>query len=198
MSLLVESIKILNGKCYNLALHEARANRSRREVFGLGEKCYLKKHIHIPEAFVHGLVKCRIIYGEQIQEVSFSHYRIRDIQNVKVVETTDLTYDHKWVNRPALDELFRLRQSCDEIIIVNNGLVTDGYYYNLVFEKQGHFYTPKSPLLRGIQREVLLKKGKIALCDIAVEDITMYDKVHYINALTKLNEATIKVADITW
>lgn len=196
MSLLVESIKILNGRCYNLALHEARLNRSRFEVFGISDKCHLMQYIQVPEAYSYGLVKCRVIYDSDIREITYSHYQIRKIQSVKIVETENLNYEYKWIDRSQLDELFNQRCDADEIIIVNNGLVTDGYYYNLVFEKDGHFFTPKSPLLHGIQRASLFNKGKIEILDILGSDIAVFDKVHYINALTPLGKIVVDIRNV--
>jgi 4-amino-4-deoxychorismate lyase len=193
MSLLVESIKILNGRCYHLALHETRANHSRYKVFGVKDKLQLKQHIQIPEAYRYGLVKCRVTYDTQIQGISFSHYHIKDIRNIKIVETENLNYEYKWIERSQLDELFNQRQDADEIIIVNNGLVTDGYYYNLVFENDGRFFTPKTPLLHGVQRASLLKRHKIEMCDITKEEILTYDYVHYINALTPLGRIVVDI-----
>ena len=196
MSLLVESIKILNGRCYNLALHEARMNRSRFAVFGMEDRCNLKQFIQIPEAYMHGLVKCRVVYDSQIQEITYGHYQIRTIRSVKIINTENHKYEHKWANRPQLDLLFDQRQDADEIIIVNNGLVTDGYYYNLVFERDGRFFTPKTPLLHGIQRASLLHKVKIEPRDILGSDIGMYDKIHYINALTPLGKIAVDILNV--
>jgi 4-amino-4-deoxychorismate lyase len=193
MSLLVESIKILNGRCYHLALHEARANHSRYKVFGVKDKLQLKQHIQVPETYRHGLVKCRVTYDTQIQGISFNHYHIRDIRNIKIVETKDLHYADKWEQRTDLDVLYAKRQDADEIMIINNGLVTDGYYYNLVFEKDGRFFTPKTPLLQGVQRASLLKRHKIEMCDITKEEILTYDNIHYINALTPLGRIVVDI-----
>jgi 4-amino-4-deoxychorismate lyase len=196
MSQLVESIKILNGRCYNLALHESRLNRSRFEVFGISDKCHLMQYIQVPEAYSYGLVKCRVIYDSDIREITYSHYQIRKIQSVKIVETENLNYEYKWIDRSQLDELFNQRCDADEIIIVNNGLVTDGYYYNLVFEKDGRFFTPKTPLLHGIQRASLFNKGKIEILDILGSDIAVFDKVHYINALTPLGKIVVDIRNV--
>lgn len=194
MSLLVESIKILNGRCYNLALHEARMNRSRFAVFGMEDRCNLKQFIQIPEAYMHGLVKCRVVYDSQIQEITYGHYQIRTIRSVKIINTENHKYEHKWANRPQLDLLFDQRQDADEIIIVNNGLVTDGYYYNLVFERDGRYFTPKTPLLQGVQRSLLLKRNKIEIRNITKEEIYTYGSVHYINALTPLGKIAIPIS----
>ena len=196
MSLLVESIKILNGRCYLLALHEARMRKAQSELYGIQNSIHLHKYIQIPEVFKEGLVKCRIEYDTQIRDVQFLRYSVRTIRNAKTVVSDEINYPYKFVNRPQLDALFSLRENCDEIIIIKNGLVTDAYYYNLVFEKEKRFYTPAIPLLKGIQRENLLNCNKIISTDIPADHIHNYESIHFINALTKLNKCTILPSQI--
>ena len=57
MSQLVESIKIFNGKVYNIAGHEKRANLARLELFGRIDPLNIGKNINIPAEFSTGLVK---------------------------------------------------------------------------------------------------------------------------------------------
>lgn len=196
MSLLVESIKILNGRCYLLALHEARMRKAQSELYGIKASINLHKYIQIPDVFKQGLIKCRIMYDAQIRDVQFLHYSVRTIQNAKLVVSSDVNYPYKFVLRPSLDALYALRENCDEIIIIKNGLVTDAYYYNLVFEKENQFYTPAIPLLHGIQRENLLTSNKIISTDVPVDHIHDYERIHFINALTRINECSISPSQI--
>lgn len=191
MSHLVESIKIYNGKIYNLGLHEARLNRSRMELFGCAHVIRLRKMIEIPDDHKFGLVKCRVEYSEDVTEITFNHYNVRNIQTVKVVESSKLDYSHKWVERVALDNLYQKRHHCDEIMIIQNGLVTDAYYYNLIFEKNNSLYTPSTPLLHGVQREKLLAKGRVGVLEIPISAILNFDKIHFINALTPMGHIVI-------
>lgn len=193
---LVESIKILNGRCYNLSLHEARANRSRKELFHLDTPIHLKYFIDIPEAFQHGLVKCRIVYDTNVRQVTYHEYAVRNIHALKLIFSDHINYHHKFVERSELDHLFSQKGDCDEIIIVKHGWVTDAYYYNLVFEKNGRFYTPLHPLLPGVQRQKLLNIGHISAIAIHHDNIQEYDQVHLINALTTLHQITLKTNQI--
>ncbi|MBK8348820.1 MAG: hypothetical protein IPL08_14840 [Saprospiraceae bacterium] len=72
---MVESIKILNGRIYNLRLHEERANLTRKQLYGLSRALDLRSNIIIPEEYKKGLVKCRIIYREAVHQVSFQPYQ---------------------------------------------------------------------------------------------------------------------------
>jgi 4-amino-4-deoxychorismate lyase len=197
MSLLVESIKIYNGRIYNIALHEARANQARAALWGINQKIDLRKHIIIPDTCKTGLVKCRVSYDTSIREITFVPYSVRQIKTLKIIETDeDLHYSYKWADRPQLDRLYGLRDDCDEIIIVQHGLVTDAYYYNLVFEKDGRYITPMTPLLAGVQRAHLLKIGKITPIEIGVSQIDEYNRIHLINALTPMGEIVVERSDV--
>ena len=63
MSLLIESIKIFNGRIYNLRRHENRIQRSRVALISKDvTPISLRSHIEIPSDLRQGLVKCRIVY----------------------------------------------------------------------------------------------------------------------------------------
>ena len=63
--------------------------------------------------------------------------------------------------RGKLNELFAKKGSCDDVIIVRNGLITDSSYANLIFFDGREWITPKVPLLEGTCRARLLASGKI-------------------------------------
>jgi 4-amino-4-deoxychorismate lyase len=197
MSLLLESIKILNGKVYNLTLHEQRANRSRKMLFGIERPLNLRKAIVVPEKFKTGLVKCRVIYGENIETVSFSFYDKRKINSAKVIIEDNVPYDHKYVIRKELDALYAKREHHDEIIITKNGMVTDAYYFNLVFEREGKYFTSDTPLLQGIQREKLILSQKVQEIPIHIDEISSYERLHFVNALNPLGRNVLEVAQIS-
>ena len=182
---------------YNIALHEARANQARAALWGINQKIDLRKHIIIPDTCKTGLVKCRVSYDTSIREITFVPYSVRQIKTLKIIETDeDLHYSYKWADRPQLDRLYGLRDDCDEIIIVQHGLVTDAYYYNLVFEKDGRYFTPMKPLLAGVQRARLLNSGKITPIEIAAAHICDYDSIHLINALTPMGRIMVEMCDV--
>jgi 4-amino-4-deoxychorismate lyase len=198
MSLLLESIKVINGKVCNLPFHERRANRSRKILFGLARPLNLKKAIVVPEEFKKGLVKCRMIYGESIESVSFIPYSAKKIHSAKIIVSDQVSYSHKYEKRPELDDLYSKKGDHDEIIIIKNGFVTDAYYYNVVFEKNGKFITSDTPLLRGIQRERLIHSKKVQVIPIRIEDISSFDRVHFVNALNGLGKCVIPVSQVSY
>ncbi len=184
MSRLVESIKIQGGKIWNAGLHEARANRSRGQLFGTTSPLGLAPSIQPYLTDLKGTYKCRVLFRESVEDIQLTPYSIRIISSAMLVTADGTDYPHKYEDRSQLDALFSLRGSCDEIILVKNGLITDAYYYNLLFEKNGRLFTPATPVLMGIQRQKLISKGLVTETDIPATEIGIYDRIHFINALT--------------
>ena len=67
MSLLVESVKVKDGRLYNLGYHSERFNRTRKELFDIGLNIDLNNKIIIPAYARKGLFKCRIEYDDHIR-----------------------------------------------------------------------------------------------------------------------------------
>ena len=62
-------------------------------------------------------------------------------------------------------------------------------YTNLIFKDKNALFTPKIPLLNGVQREYLLKSKIIKAKSILHKDIQKFEGVYLINAMMPLNEA---------
>ncbi len=182
---LVESIQIQNGQMPLLAYHEARIRQTRKVLLGIDKTLPISEAICNFGPFTEGLFKCRLVYNAQIEEIIVQPYQIRKITSIKLLEDNEITYDYKFLERPELDDLYDQRGNHDEIMIVRNGLVTDAYYYNFIFEKDGKWYTPASPLLKGCRRAALLEEGVLNKADITVQSIHEYDRIHLINAMTE-------------
>ena len=60
MSLLVETIRIENGKILNISFHNERMIRSLYKIYGLMTKPDLEKIIEVPESAKQGIYKCRV------------------------------------------------------------------------------------------------------------------------------------------
>lgn len=127
-----------------------------------------------------------MIYGDKIQKVQLLPYRIKHVSSLKIIEAGDLSYEVKWLERSQLEKCYQKKGDCDDIILLKNGLVTDAYYANLLFLQKGKWFTPKSPLLHGVQRQILLETKKIKAIDIPAKDIKKFTKVKLINAMLDL------------
>lgn len=184
---LIESIRLIDGQFYHLDLHSARMNRScdalniTHETYDL--EAYLSKYDYPKD----GTYKCRILYDTRIKTIHFQHYWPKQVNSLQVVYADQIEYSIKTLQRNTLNYYHCLRRFRDDIVIVKNGFVTDSYYGNLLFLKNGNWYTPKTHLLGGVQRSYLLEQGLIEEMEIHVSDIRKFEKVKIINAMLDLD-----------
>jgi len=198
MSLLIESIKLLDGEFHNLFYHEQRMNRSLRALCGADDNIDLEKFLANVEPPPQGLFKCRIVYDEATREVEFIPYEPKPLYNLRVVEHDRVSYEYKYVDRKVLNRLFELRKGCDDILIVKRGYVTDASYANIVFRRGKNWYTPWSALLKGTQRKKLLDTNVIQEEEIRAEDIASFETFKLINALLEFDGPEIDVSNIVF
>ncbi len=187
MSLLIETISCIDGKLQNLFWHTARVNKSRLVLFNTTNKLSLEK-TPLPDFVKKGDWKCRILYDQKINGVSFEPYMAKEISTLKLIES-DVEYGHKYEDRSALDELYQQRESADEIIIIKHGLVTDTSIANVLLFDGQNWITPDSPLLEGTMRAELLSKKIVAPKKVKVADLLTYKKIMLINAMNPFNES---------
>ncbi len=191
--LLIESICIKNQQVQLLEYHNQRANMARSALYKKAEMLDLGKVIDVAEA-KESIVKCRIVYGDKIESVAYQPYELRPIRSLKVIEIDDTwNYDHKYLDRDQLDVYFSQRGSADDMIMIQNGLVTDSYYGNLAFLKNGMWYTPEKPLLKGTKRARLIDQEQIIQQHITQEQITSYESVRIFNAMIEFGQIELSV-----
>ncbi|MBK8699248.1 MAG: aminotransferase class IV [Saprospiraceae bacterium] len=195
MSQLVESIWIRNGRIHNMTFHQARYATTYFNLFGRLARTTLRRLIDA-RALAFDDVKCRILYDKSGAGVSYEKYERKPIETIRVLTDDQIEYPYKFLARPNLDALFQQRGDADEIAIVKNGLFTDAYYYNLVFENRDGLFTPRLPLLEGTMRQSLLEKKYIRPADIAIDQLGEYEKIHLINALNPLDFQVIPVSGL--
>ncbi len=188
---LLETIKCLDGKLFNMDFHQVRFERSRKECFRTSTKLKLSENIEIPEFASKGLFRCRVTYSEKIENVEFIPYQFRKVSGLKVVEDNEIDYRFKYADRSRLNFLFGQRGDCDDIIIVKNGFITDSTFANLVLFDGERWVTPDTPLLPGTQRAKLLKENRITESRIEADDLIKFEKIGLINALNDLEEMPV-------
>lgn len=171
-------------------------NNSRKELFGSGDTFDLCDIIDVPDRHKDGRHKCKVIYSTHIHEVLFEPYPGRSIGSLQIVRCDDIEYSHKYSDRGKINSLFRLRGQCDDILIVKNNRITDTSISNIAFYDGVRWLTPRSVLLRGTKRELLLSQGVIVESDIGVPDIADFEKACLINAMLDLGEAAVKIENI--
>lgn len=176
---LLETIKIEHGIPQNLAYHQIRFDKSRKEIFGITDSISLSSLIEAPNK---SLLRCRIIYAENIKCIEYLPYKEKPIHKLKIV-TSDICYSYKYTNRNALEVLLKSYPSFDEVIIEQEGLLMDTTISNLAFYDGHKWLTPKKPLLEGTMRAKLLYEKKIYEKDIKKEDLPQYAQIALMNSM---------------
>ncbi len=190
MCLLLETIKLENGKLVNLEYHQQRFNFARQQ-FEKVERINLHDTIEIPENAKEGLFRCRVIYGSKIEKIEFIPHQYREIKSLKIVRDNSIDYTYKYADRSHLKKLYKQREGCDDIIIVKHEKVTDSFTGNLLFFDGSDWFTPDQPLLKGTQRQYLLDNKQIIEKQILFKDIFSYEKVGIINVFYSLNNMPV-------
>ena len=193
---LIETIKLKDGVLQNIRLHNKRMNHSRFVLFGWSEDLILNKKLLNIKDFSQGIFKCRVLYNTIIQDIEIIPYKIKVINTLKLVFDNSIDYSHKYEDRECINRLFKLKEKCDDVLVIKDGYVTDTSYCNIVFDTGTRLITPSTPLLKGIKREVLLTKGKFTEEEIKYTDIKLFKKAYLINSMIDLHKIEIPIKNI--
>lgn len=169
--LLLETLRVSDGRFCLPDLHRDRMERACRELYGCAAPALALSPEDVPEAMRSGEVKCRVTYGREIRRIEYEPYTPRPVRSLKIVRDDTLDYHLKYACRDRLAALASLRGDADGVIIVKDGYVTDASYANLIFRAGTKLLTPARPLLEGVMRRRLLELGIITEAHISPEMI---------------------------
>lgn len=194
MKTIVETIAILDGAPRHLGYHQKRFEAARSEL-GLHEHPVLAVLLaELPAQYCSGWVKARVLYDPDLRELQYEHYEFKPVRSVTLVYAQDVDYHIKYADRSVLQGLFAQRGDADDIIIVNNGKISDAFSSNLVFEDAaGNLVTPADCLLPGTCRQRLLDEGRITAVSLGPEDLGSFRRVHLINAFRELGSCVVEL-----
>jgi len=181
---LLETIRCENGLAQHLTYHQQRVERSLK-VLGSNIKYDLASLITPPD---NKLYRCRIIYNTNSFNIEYIPYQKRVIQTLQTVQANHLDYRLKYADRTELNELFSQRDEADDILIIQNNLVTDTSIANIAFFDGKRWITSKKPLLKGTTRARLLDEKKIFEQDINVADLHKFTEFALMNAMIGFDE----------
>lgn len=185
--MLLETIQIHNGEIIAIDYHNKRFNEARKALWGIEDFCDLASVIHIPDECQEGIFRCRVVYAQTIESVGFSPYLFKDIKQVKAVEAPPIDYAFKWLDRQIFSDLLAANPAVDELIILQNGWVSDCTIACLAFFDGNQWFVPATPLLKGTKRQQLLDKGLITEKAIHFDDLQHYSHVCFINTFRDLS-----------
>jgi 4-amino-4-deoxychorismate lyase len=196
MSLLIETIRLDNGKFRNLSYHEQRMKDSLYSLYNNQTPIDLKNLLGLKPFPEIGLYKCRIIYDNTNSKIEFERYTIRPVNSLKLVASNDISYSFKFKERKSIDELFKVRQKCDDVLIIKNEEVTDSSFANIIFKKGNDWITPSSYLLKGTMRQFLVDNNQIKIDEIQRKDIRKFDRFKLINSMLGFESQEVDVSRI--
>lgn len=195
MCRLVETIKLKDGVFEDVDLHNERFNSSRKALFNINEPMDLNRILELKDYNKAGLFKCRIVYNREIIKVEFVPYVLKQIHSLKLVNA-EIDYAYKYEDRSNINRLLELRGSCDDILIVKNGRLTDTSAANIAFFDNDRWYTPLNPLLKGTKREKLLRSKRIFEEDLMPKDLIRFEKAVIFSTMVDFGDIIIPVSNI--
>lgn len=181
-----EAIKCKDSVLYNLPHHQTRVDRTQAK-FGGGKIDLGDILQEIPAHARQGIFKCRVVYSTVVESIEFIPYSFPQITTVGIVENDDIEYGYKYTDRNLLNALLG-QTGCDDMIIIKQRFVTDAFSSNLVFESDSGLFTPDTCLLPGTKRQLLLDTGRIVKKRITLDDIWLYNRIRFINAMIDLED----------
>ncbi|MDD2488877.1 MAG: aminotransferase class IV [Bacteroidales bacterium] len=191
----IESLKVVGGEFMNIELHQQRIDISSK-IFSINKKIVLKD-INIPKSNNDLVQKCRILYSNDDLIISFSEYKQRKIESLKLVFDDSIDYSFKFEDRQQLNQLYDKREDCSDIIIVKNGHLTDTSFSNIILFDGENYFTPNSFLLNGTMRQKLLSDKRIIEKEIKYDELSNYNRIILINALNSIEDnLSIKIENI--
>lgn len=193
---LLESIKVLENRIYNLEYHQERIARSLREHFDSKRTIDFTPIITDIEQLPDMLFKLRLIYNASYLKYEFVPYKLKSIKSLKRIYTNNIDYPYKYKNRKRLETLYSRKGTADDILIIKDNLITDSYYCNVAMEKNGVWYTPRSPLLNGTKRQQLIDEEVIYETTISALDLSAYQQIALFNAMIDFGEVELPISDI--
>ena len=184
---LFESICVENYQIKLSEFHQKRMDNSYLKLFNVKNKWSIKKIFESLKIESKNKYKLRINYSQSKYSISLNKYFKKKIRSLQCLELNDYSYDLKYTDRSIIDKNYKLKSLSDDILIIKNGLVTDSSYCNIVFFDGLSWVTPKYPLLKGVQRNFLLKNKIIFKKKIKVSDISKYKSFVLINSMIEFN-----------
>ena len=176
-----ESIRLLNGIAADLNYHQARVIKTISDHQGIPiDLELLRQKENFP---AQGLYKWRVSYNTQGDTVSIiEEYTAQHPTKIKLMEADHIIYRYKYENRETIHQLLS-QSGASDIIMVQEGMLTDASYANLAFFNGVEWHTPKKPILEGTQRAKLIDHAVLIEKDIYVDQLSQYHCFKRINAM---------------
>lgn len=192
----IETIRVIDGCVCNLAYHEQRMNRTRKEMLGQPEPLRIADLLQ-PVSLPMECSKLRFVYDKKgIHDITCTPYICKEINSLHLVYDNNISYPYKSTDRSALNELKKQQGDCDEILIVRNNHLTDTSYTNIALYDGEQWFTPSTPLLCGTMRQRLIDCEMIKEREIMVSELSLFQYICLFNAMITFGEVILPVSNI--
>jgi 4-amino-4-deoxychorismate lyase len=180
-----------------LKLHQERVNKAFEACYPSEDTLSLFEILNQSTIPQSGIFKCRIVYDTDLVSIDIVPYVRREIKSLRLVNTDMESYSYKLEDRAGFNAAFAQRGDCDDVLLVRNGLLTDTSYSNIALYDGINWFTPRVPLLYGVNRAELLSLGKLIEKDIAVDELRNYQQIALFNAMIEFGELVLPVSQIS-
>ena len=192
----VESIKLKDGVFFRLKYHQERVNNAFDAFFPDEQAISVFETLNEYAIPGEGTYKCRIVYDSDVLSVEFAPYIRREIHTLKLVETELESSAFKSEDRAGFNAAFAQRGDCDDVLLVRNGLLTDSSYSNIALFNGTDWFTPRLPLIYGVNRTELLEESKLLEKDISIDSLKDFQQIALFNAMIEFGEIILDIDKI--
>jgi len=192
----IESIQLKDGEFKRLELHQERMRKAMLDYYPKDKIIDLVESLRKIVFSTEGTFKCRIVYDFEIRKIEFIPYVRREIHSLRLVETDMEPRPYKLEDRTQLNAAYSLRGDCDEIILVKNGLLTDTSFSNIALFDGFQWFTPRIPLIYGVNRTQLVENEILIEKDIAVSELLNFQRVSLFNAMNEFGSIELDISSI--
>ena len=179
----------------NLSAHNERMNNTIRVHYGSSAMPVSLEDFITAEG-CKGRTRCRVEYTSAVEKVEYFPYSIREMKSLQLVNDDTAEYSFKYADRSVLDRNFALSGNADDVVIVRSGMLTDTSIANIALYKEGKWFTPKYPLLKGTRRARLLAEGIIEEDIIMADSLHKYEKIRLFNAMISFGEVEMDIKNV--
>ena len=192
----VESIQLEDGVFKRLELHHERVRKAMLDYYPKVKVFNLVESLSRTAFPTEGLYKCRLVYDSEIRKIEYTPYIRREIRSLRLVETKMESLQYKKEDRSRLNASFALRGDCDEVIMVKDGLLTDTSYTNIALFDGLNWYTPRIPLIYGVNRTELVEKRLLIEKDISPLELEDFQRISLFNAMNEFGSIELDISSI--
>lgn len=185
----LETIRIQDGHARHVADHIDRMRRTALHFGFTAPALPADLDALVPHTLRTGTVRCRIVYGHTLRELTFTPYHRRRLERLIAVDAGAMDYALKYADRSPLERPNIPLSEADELLFVRGGYVTDTSYTNLILRRGDELVTPDTFLLDGTCRRRLLRTAQVRTATIRLSDLSAYDELLLVNAMMPLGEA---------